>query len=76
MIRRPSPGQWVQIHYARELHIRPGVRVTHPARSLWEGASGVVAAAGRGLGGPINVLVQCDDGRLWIGPRGNLLEVG
>lgn len=47
-------------------------RAGHPA-SAWQGAMGTVVCAGRGPG-PRNVLVETEDLRRVVAPRGNLLE--
>lgn len=70
MIRQPCPGQRVQLHYGGPR--RKG------ATSLreWVGlhlACGVVAVAGTGRG-PVNALVQLEDGRRVVVPRGQLFK--
>lgn len=62
MIRRPCPGQLVELRY------RPALR---PLTGL-HGARGVVCIAGRGPG-PINALVELECGRLVVVPRGHLV---
>lgn len=67
---RPSPGQRVELHYAGPR--RKGV----PSLRDWTGlhlARGVVVCAGTGRG-PVNALVELEDGRQVVAPRGQLFE--
>lgn len=71
MIRRLSPGQRVELHYAGPR--RKGA----PSLRGWTGlhlAHGVVVVAGTGRG-PVNALVEFEDGRRVVVPRGQLFEV-
>lgn len=63
MIRRPYLGQRVALHYRPSARLAVGLHL----------ARGVVLCAGTGRG-PINVLVDLEDGRLVVIPRGNLSE--
>lgn len=63
MIRRPRPGQRVELHY------RPSLRA-YTGLHLVAGTVEVVASGG----GPINCLVRLADGRRVVVPRGQLFE--
>ena len=63
MIYRPAPGQRVTLRYRPALRAYTGLHLAH----------GTVVVAGTGRG-PINVLVELEDGRLVVAPRGQLFE--
>lgn len=70
MIRQPRPGQSVELHYSGP-H-RKGV----PSLREWSGlhlARGVVVVAGTGRG-PVNALVEMEDGLRVVAPRGQLFK--
>lgn len=70
MIRQPYPGQRVRLHYGGPR--RKGA----PSLREWTGlhlARGVVVTSG-GARGPINALVELEDGRQVVVPRGQLFE--
>jgi len=70
MIYRPRAGQRVTLRY------RAPRRKGAPSLRDWTGlhlARGTVAVAGTG-GGPLNALVDLDDGRRVVVPRGQLFD--
>lgn len=63
MIYRPAPGQRVTLRYRSTLREYVGLHL----------ARGVVVIAGGGRG-PVNALVELDDGRRLVVPRGQLFN--